>query len=320
MEMRKHILLVLRVIILIIFISSCGGAGNKKSVNPARQESEKITDVKQIVGVASIEPLSRIVSLYSEVGGIVSKINYDINADVKANEIIIELSCDVEKAQLNQAKSKLGTQQAAINVAKSQLASLKNKLENAMVNYNRNANLVKVSAVTQQAFDDSRFNYESLNNDVLAAEAVLKQQDAKVIELQADIEYYEKVIERKQIKAPADGKILSVDVKIGNNISPSQSVGDFAPVGPLIAITEVDELFALKVKNGMKAYIRPQGELDTVATGKIYLISPYLRKKSLFSDDATNMEDRRVREVRVLLNEGSDVLIGSRVECVILIK
>jgi HlyD family secretion protein len=319
MKNNKH-LLILKVFILSVFITSCGGSGKEKADKAIKQIDEKSTGVKQIVGVASIEPLSRIVSLYSEVGGIVSKINYDINTDVKVNSIIIELSCDVEKAQLNQAKSKLGTQQAAINVAKAQMASLKDKLENAQVTYNRNVNLLKAGAVTQQVLDDSRFSYESLNNDELAAEAVLKQQDAKVNELQADIEYYEKVIERKQIKAPANGKILSVDVKVGNNISSTQSIGDFAPEGPLVAITEVDELFSAKVKNGMKAYIRPQGALDTLATGKIYLTSPYLRKKSLFSDDATNMEDRRVREVRVLLDNGSDVLIGSRVECVIQVK
>ncbi|HXD93019.1 MAG TPA: HlyD family efflux transporter periplasmic adaptor subunit, partial [Bacteroidia bacterium] len=128
------------------------------------------------------------------------------------------------------------------------------------------------------------------------------------------------VIDKKKIKAPANGKILSVDVRLGNNVLASQSVGDFAPDGPLIAITEVDELFATKIAVGMKAYIRPQGQLDTLATGKIYLTSPYLRKKTLFSDDATNMEDRRVREVRVLLDKSDKVLIGSRVECVILLK
>jgi HlyD family secretion protein len=315
----KTIKITLVLIASLIFITSCGGVKKEKAIEEVNQTSVK-TKVTQIVGVASVEPLSRIVSLYSEVGGIVEKINYDINSEVKANDIIVELNSDVEEAQLAQAKSKLGTQQAAINVAKAQLASLKVKLENAQVNYNRNANLLKAGAITQQVLDDSKFNYESIQNDMEASEAGLKQQDAKVSELQADINYDEKVVERKQIKAPISGKVLSVDVKVGNNISNAQSIGDFAPDGPLIAITEVDELFATKVKNGMRAYIRPQGQLDTLATGKIYLTSPYLRKKTLFSDDATNMEDRRVREVRVLLDKSDKILIGSRVECVILLK
>jgi multidrug efflux pump subunit AcrA (membrane-fusion protein) len=313
----KTIKITLGLIALLIVISSCGGAKKEKVDEAANQPPAEVT---KIVGMASVEPQTRIVSLYSDVGGIVDKINYDINSEVKANDVIFVLNTEVEEAQLAQAKSKLGTQQAMINVAKAQLASLKVKQDNAQVNYNRNINLLKAGAVTQQVTDDSKFAYESLQNDVLAADAGLKQQDAKVSELQADINYYEKVIDKKTIKAPTNGKILSVDVRLGNNVLASQSVGDFAPDGPLIAITEVDELFATKVTNGMKAYIRPQGQLDTLATGKIYLTSPYLRKKTLFSDDAANMEDRRVREVRVLLDKSDKVLIGSRVECVILLK
>jgi HlyD family secretion protein len=313
----KTIKITLRLIAALIVITSCGGAKKEKTDEATKQAP---VEVSKIVGMASVEPLTRIVSLYSDVGGIVDKINYDINSEVKVNDVIFVLNTQVEEAQLAQAKSKLGTQQAMINVAKAQLASLKVKQDNAQVNYNRNANLVKAGAVTQQVTDDSKFAFESLQNDVLASDAGLKQQDAKVSELQADINYYERVIDKKKIKAPANGKILSVDVRLGNNVLASQSVGDFAPDGPLIAITEVDELFATKIAVGMKAYIRPQGQLDTLATGKIYLTSPYLRKKTLFSDYATNMEDRRVREVRVLLDKSDNVLICSRVECVILLK
>jgi len=49
----------------------------------------------------------------------------------------------------------------------------------------------------------------------------------------------------------------------------------------------------------------------------VILASPYLRKKSLFADNSANLEDRRVREVRVQLDNPENVLIGARVECII---
>jgi len=55
-------------------------------------------------------------------------------------------------------------------------------------------------------------------------------------------------------------------------------------------------------------------------TGKVILAAPYLRKKSLFSDKVDNLEDRRVREVRVQLDSTETLLIGSRVECIIELK
>jgi hypothetical protein len=84
-----------------------------------------------------------------------------------------------------------------------------------------------------------------------------------------------------------------------------------------VAVTEIDELFALNVKLGQKAIIRPQGSDERLTTGTVILASPYLRKKSLFSDNAANLEDRRVREVRVQLDDPSKVIIGARVECII---
>ena len=95
---------------------------------------------------------------------------------------------------------------------------------------------------------------------------------------------------------------------------------DFAPEGPVMAITEIDELFADKVKVGQPAFVRAQGDTVVLATGKVILAAPYLRKKSLFSDKADNLEDRRVREVRVQLDSSETLLIGSRVECIIELK
>jgi HlyD family secretion protein len=293
---------------------------SKKTETSNAKDSTSVSSISRIVGVASIEPKGRIVSLYSEVSGIVKKINHDINDTVKAGEVIIELTGNIESTQLQQSQSKISTQKAAIQSAEDQLASVKVKMESSLTNYNRNKKLIETGAITKQQLDDSRFDYEAKEKDVQTSQSNLLQQKDRLKEMFADVKYSEEVVKRKSIVAPSDGKVLSIDVKVGNNISPSQTIGDFAPKGPLIAVTEVDELFADKVNEGMKAYIRPQGRLDTLATGTVFLTSPYLRKKSLFADAATNMEDRRVREVRVLLDPGSRVLIGSRVECVIILK
>jgi len=273
----------------------------------------------RIVGVAEIQPQQKVIALYPQTGGIMKAIYHDINDHAKKGDVIADLVNDVEQAQLQQAQSKLVTQQAVIESSKAQLASVQVKSDNARANYNRNQNLIQSGAVTQQTLDDSRFLYEASVKDVEASQATVRQQRDKLNELRADVYYYEQLVRQKKIIAPFDGTVLAIDSKVGNFISTAQSLGDFAPDGKLIAITEVDELFADKIREGMSAYIRPQGQSDTLATGKIYLTAPYLRKKSLFSNNAANMEDRRVREVRVLLNDNTRVLIGSRVECVIVL-
>jgi multidrug efflux pump subunit AcrA (membrane-fusion protein) len=116
------------------------------------------------------------------------------------------------------------------------------------------------------------------------------------------------------------GTFLSVNVRTGTYLTNTTPLGDLAPDGVLMALSEVDELFAEKVSVGQDAWIRNQGDTEIIAKGKIVFVGNYLKKKSLFSGKPDDLEDRRVREVRVELGDKANVLIGARVECVIQLK
>ena len=59
-------------------LSSCTKK-EKKAEGIAKDSLQLNAPLKQIVGIALIEPKSHIISLYCETGGIVAKINHDIN-------------------------------------------------------------------------------------------------------------------------------------------------------------------------------------------------------------------------------------------------
>lgn len=306
-------------ILACLTLSSCGG-GKKEEKKPTITSKQAMSDVDKVVGIANIEPVGKILPISSEVNGTITSIAVEANDEVKRGQTLMTLDYKVEESQLAQAKSKLGTQRAVIQSAQASLAPLQVKLENARTNYERNKNLLNGGATTQQVVDDSNFAYQQIQKDISAAQATVAQQESKMAELQADINYFQTLLDRKLIKAPMDGKILSIDTKVGSAITNTSALGDFAPAGNLMAITEIDELFADKIKMGQLAYIRPQGSTEVLAKGKVIFASPYLKKKSLFADKVENLEDRRVREVRVELEPDSKVLIGSRLECVIELK
>jgi hypothetical protein len=79
----------------------------------------------------------------------------------------------------------------------------------------------------------------------------------------------------------------------------------------------VDELFADLVETGQNAEIRRLGETQALAEGRVIFTGPALRRKSLFSQDVGDLEDRRVREIWVGLPETASLILGMRVECVI---
>ena len=171
-----------------------------------------------------------------------------------------------------------------------------------------------------QAYENTQFQVEQNEKLVQEAIASVEQQEIKINELTADVAYFGTLQQRRNVKAPMSGTFLSVSVRTGTYLTNTTPLGDFAPDGVLMALSEVDELFAGKVSVGQDAWIRNQGDTEIIAKGKIVFVGNYLKKKSLFSGKPDDLEDRRVREVRVELGDKANVLIGARVECVIQLK
>lgn len=300
---------------LLLIMIACGKKEEKKESETVVQQAKINPDI--VVGIATVEPVGRVLPITSEVNGVVNKIFFNSGENVKKGDVIFSLDNLVENAQVQQAESKIATQKASTAALNASRESTKIKLQNSKTTFERNTKMFAGGAITQQALDDSKTNFESLQADFNASSANITQQEARLQELVRDIYYSKTILGRKSIRAEKDGTILNLDLKPGSIVTSNSPVGDFAPEGPYMVITEIDELFAHKVQSGQLAFVRLQGAKDTITTGKVIFVSPYLKKKSLFSDRPDNLEDRRVREVRVQLNDKSKVLIGSRLECVI---
>lgn len=316
----------MRTSILLLFILITGFACQRepsqadKAKKEAQQKADSIVLINQVIGLARIEPPQKVISLNARAEGYIKEVLFFESQSVAKGQLLLSLDDEIEQAQLRQAQSKVKSQQASVEASEASLASLKVKLAEAQNTFGRNQRLSAGNAITQQELDDSRFKVSDLEKQVLAQSAQINREKGRIDELQADIGYYQTLVSRKQVRAPLSGSFLSVEVKPGTLITGSTILGEFAVAGPYQAVAEIDELFADKIALGQLAYIRLQGELEAIAKGKVSFIGPYLKKKSLFSDGAGNLEDRRVREIRVALENQEGLLIGSRVECVVEVK
>jgi multidrug efflux pump subunit AcrA (membrane-fusion protein) len=313
-----------KALFLIALAIALTGCGNKDAATPtASVKSDSLAtpvQIKEVLGIAIIEPTERITALATRQGGIVRAINVKVGEKLRAGQAILWLDNAVEKAQLSQANSKTAAQNDAVAAARENRRLLQVKLDKAKADLARNQSLLQGNALTQKEVDDAAYAVTDLEQQIRAQDAVIKQQESRLGEIRADIQYYTTLNGQKEVRAPADGTLLSLDAKIGQYLDTKGSIGDFAPAGPVMALTEIDELYAGRIKIGQKAIIRPQGGKEILATGTVVLASPYLRKKSLFSDKAEDLEDRRVREVRIQIDHPENVLFGARVECLITVE
>lgn len=307
-------------ILPLLYLTSCSKEEKKESANSKTDSTKIQTTNDRILGVARIEPEDGIMNITAGTSGKVLSVLMDENKQVEKGQNLLNVEVSVENAQLQQAESKISTQQAAVESAKANIAALRVALRNAQDIYNRNLQLYEGKAQTKEVLDNSKATVDRYQKDIETAEANLNQTAARIKELNADIAYYRTVVNQKKVTAPLSGKILNVLIKTGEYVSNSTEIAEFAPAGALIAKTEVDELYAEKVQIGQSAAILSQTTGEKLAEGTVSYTADYLKQKSLFKDQSTEQEDRRVREVHIRLTSGKMPLIGSRVDCMIMLK
>ncbi|MFN8288046.1 MAG: efflux RND transporter periplasmic adaptor subunit [Chitinophagales bacterium] len=303
--------LIIKVLPALLLLAAC----NNKSTNPA--EPPPAPELEKVVAIGRIEPATKISSIGTQVNGVIKHLYVQDGDSVKKGAALLELAHDYEDAQLKQAQAKLVTQQADIENVKAQLASAEIKAKNLGNRLQRVKNMVQQGAETQQTLDNTQTDYDQAATDINRYSAALQAAEAQLAERKTDVAVIQSLIAQKIIAAPDDGCILNVNVTEGAAVTTNKSLLDFAPNAPLTVFCEVDELFADKVKTGQKAFVRNQGAQENLAEGEVVYVSSYLSQKSLFSDDSGNMEDRRVRQVRILINSNAQLLFGARVEVII---
>lgn len=307
----KYIFFYIAIVISILF--SCSSKEDKND----QLKKYKVEQINQITGVARIEPKAKICPLGAEIVGKIAKIHVVEGQLVKKGTLLLSMDQTLDEAQMAQIESKINTKQQHVLGLEAKVSATLLKIEIADKESQRDKNLANAQAGTQKAAFDSENILKNLKAELNIAKAELLEAKANLAEAIAEKNYTGALLDKKNIYAPADGMVLTWEIKPGEAVIIGSKLGDFAPEGDLIATTEIDELFAMKVKIGQKASINVQGTNQTLSSGKVIYCAPYLSKKSIFSDRADNLEDRRVREVRVKIDNPEAVLIGSRVECII---
>ncbi len=297
-----------------IFYSCTNKSENEQSIN------RKINDpqpVNLVVGIGKITPEKDIIQLSSSVNGIVHKIYKAENDTVYAGTVILELEHQLEDAKLVQLSNEIYTQTAQIKVDEANLDEAEAKYSNAKSELQSLQNLLAKGSETQQTVDDATTNLKTLNAIRKKMEASVSISKSKLQEVKAALNMAQ--IERGQriIKSPINGTILELTVLIGGSVTIQQSFGQISPTGKTIAICEIDESNADKISVGQKGFIRNLGSSDTLSSGTVYFISSFLKKKSLFTDQSGEKEDRRVRTIKMMLDNPDKLLLNARVECVL---
>ena len=289
------------------------------SCSEKKEESstEKITispvsDV--IVGIGKIIPEQQIIQVAAQSSGVLQTIFKQENETFQKGEVLAVLSNAVEANEVEESIFRSNIQNQEVKVAQATLTEYEAKFLNAQNLYNRLKSLYDKGAETKQNLENAETDFKSLQANITRLKSQIAIAQARLSSSNSNTSLYEAKLDKTKIIAPSDGKVLEWKIRPGEGIAAQQTIAQIAPSGNTIVECEIDESLAFQVKIGQSVDVNYLGAAAVVAKGKIYFLSEYLRKKSMFSEQSGEAEDRRVRVVKVLLENPQGLLFNAKVE------
>jgi len=303
-------------------ITACGGGEESKEKPATVSESvnSAMVEVSEVVGVGKVEPKKEIISLAASTGGIVKEIYRNDGDSIRKDEPLLRLDDELELIRVSQLRSQYNTQKSQEEIDELNLGESEARLANKKRLLESVRALALKGAETKQTLDDLETEVTTLSLTVEKYNATVKLASGRLKELAEEVRYAEAEASKKILRSPYEGLMLEMLIEKGSSVKQFEDYAEVAPSGPITVRTEVDELFAGRLRTGLDADIRFIGSDSVVARGKVIFLSPYLKKKSLFSQKANEQEDRLVREVRIKLEGENGLILNSKVESVIKLK
>jgi len=305
---------------LIITACSGGNEGKEKPGAASHTVNSAIVDVSEVVGVGKVEPEKEIISLAAATGGIVKEIYRNDGDSIRKDEPLVRLDDELELIRVSQLRSQFNSQKSQVDIDKLNLRESEARLSNKKKLLESVRVLALKGAETMQTLDDLETEVTTLYFTVEKYSASVILSASRLRELAEQVRYAEAEASKKILRSPYEGLLLEMHIEKGSAVNQFEKFAEVAPSGPMTVRTEVDELFAGRLRQGLDADIRFVGSDSVVARGKVIFLSPYLKKKSLFSQKADEQEDRLVREVRIKLEGDNRLILNSKVESVIKLK
>ena len=301
---RKYFLPMLAVVgVIFAAYSVVTGQRQIPPAQPVTEPAQPQFD-SYVAGAGIVEASTENIAVGTLVPGVVTEIFVKIGDSVKAGAPLFRIDDRDLRAELAVRQAAVLSAEAAVKTASASLADVRNQLETWQA-------VADVRAVNKEEVDRKRYAVE-------IAEAKVAQAQADHESAHAQVKSVETEIDRRLVKAPVDGSVLQVKIRLG----------EYAPAGalatPLMLIgntqilhvrVDVDENDAWRVRPEAAATAYVRGNRDIKTTLKFFHIEPYVVPKRSLTGDSTERVDTRVLQVLYAFEGGTlPIYVGQQMD------
>lgn len=200
------------------------------SVKTAPVSEGKVNPLHHVVGTVNFVQISDIAS---ETEGKVKAVYFDRTSNVAGGDALVEIDAAILNARIKSAEATLAAAKADVQLSKRQLERFKK--------------LIKEESVTDQEFDEVRFQYDRL-------EATARSRETNLEELKAEQK-------KKTIRAPFKGMMVAKNVEVG------EWVGKGSVIGRLVSTDRIEATFF--VSESLARGVKPKQMLKVSIAGRM---------------------------------------------------
>lgn len=279
--------------------------------------------------VGSLEAKQR-VDLRAETEGRITRIFANSGDRVAAATPIMELRLDRSRAQLNAEIANVNVARAARDNAKAELketeadkVSAQAEVELQNEDFRRISQLVSQGALAQQRLDQVKRDrnkavaeLEASQERIEAARANLDEQNALLVQTQANVEVATEDLQDNKIVAPIAGIVGDIELKVGDYVNIGDSLTTITQNQSLDLRLSIPLEKAEQLRVGLPVELVGYQKDEAIVTGRISFISPQVDQqlqgiliKASFPNPNARLRDEQFVRARVIWEERPGVLI-----------
>jgi HlyD family secretion protein len=292
----------------------------------------------QAVAPGRVEPCSGQVRLGSAATGIVDKILVKTNDKVFAGEPLIHLADDELRARLAAAETQVSIRERARDErgatgsaktrrnAEDAVADGERDVQNARAAVDRAAARRRTSAASEADLTAARLALTRAQNELATRQERLRtvEDDSPLpttLEGQLSVarsEYNEarSVLDKTTLRAPIDGTVLEVNVRVGELVSPNlpQPPMQLADLSSLCVRAELDERDIASVKPRQAVIARATALPGREFEGTVSSIPPLVEPGRLEQSGSHNQSNVDVVRIMIELKPAEELMTGMKVD------
>lgn len=327
------------IVILIVYAFYSTSGGSTLKIDPQKITISEVTSGKfqEYIPInGSVMPISTFYLDASE-GGRVEKIYLEEGSFVKAGDSILrldntDLHLDImyREAQLfeqinNLRNTRLAMEENSLTL-RGEIVEIDYQIQKAKRRYDQSVGLRDKNLISDDEFAQARddYNYwkskreltfETQRQDSILRDVQIKQLEASVTRMQANLEVVKSKLDNLVLKAPVAGQLTSLIAEIGESKSRGERLGQIDILDGFKIRAGVDEYYISRINKGQEGSVKIAGDTYNLTIKKVY---PEVRDGRFQIDlEFDGSEPEGIRrgqsvQVRLALGDLSDAILLPR--------